>query len=63
MQHENIFLTNNKITLTMAVFAIPNPKKSTIVDFPIDRIKLSVQRVHNKFPLLEKNDSFVGKRK
>ncbi|MES2545631.1 MAG: hypothetical protein V4548_12150 [Bacteroidota bacterium] len=26
----------------MALFAIPNPKKSTQVDFPIERVKLSV---------------------
>lgn len=29
----------------MAIFAIPNPKKSTIVDFPVDRIKISVKNI------------------
>ena len=29
----------------MAVFAIPNPKKSIQVDFPIERVKLSVLNI------------------
>lgn len=39
----------------MAVFAIPNPKKSTIVDFPLERIKLSVQNIN----LVNKNYKFT----
>lgn len=45
----------------MAVFAIPNPKKSTIVDFPIERIKLSVQNislVNNKYKFTKANEIF-----
>lgn len=45
----------------MAVFAIPNPKKSTIVDFPLDRIKLSVQNislVNNKYKFTKANEIF-----
>ena len=45
----------------MAVFAIPNPKKSTIVDFPIDRIKLSVQNlglVNSKYKFTKSNEIF-----
>lgn len=45
----------------MAVFAIPNPKKSTIVDFPIERIKQSVQNislVNNKYKFTKANEIF-----
>lgn len=45
----------------MAVFAIPNPKKSTIVDFPIERIKLSVQNlglVNSKYKFTKSNEIF-----
>jgi hypothetical protein len=45
----------------MAVFAIPNPKKSTVVDFPIDRLKLSVQNlnlVNNKYKFTKANEIF-----
>jgi|GEM_PF-1119626 len=45
----------------MAVFAIPNPKKSSIVDFPIERIKQSVQNislVNNKYKFTKSNDIF-----
>ena len=45
----------------MAVFAIPNPKKSTQVDFPIDRVKLSVQNislVNNKYKFTSSNEIF-----
>jgi len=45
----------------MAVFAIPNPKKSTVVDFPLDRLKLSVQNlslVNNKYKFTKANEIF-----
>jgi hypothetical protein len=45
----------------MAVSAIPNPKKSTIVDFPIERIKLSVQNinlVNDKYKFTKANEIF-----
>lgn len=45
----------------MAVFAIPNPKKSIIVDFPIERIKQSVQNirlVNNKYKFTKANEIF-----
>jgi hypothetical protein len=45
----------------MAVFAIPNPKKATIVDFPIERIKTSVQNislVNNKYKFSRANEIF-----
>lgn len=45
----------------MAVFAIPNPKKSTVVDFPIEKIKQSVQNislVNNKYKFTKANEIF-----
>lgn len=45
----------------MAVFAIPNPKKSTVVDFPLDRLKLSVQNlslINNKYKFTKANEIF-----
>lgn len=45
----------------MAVFAIPNPKKTTIVDFPIERVKLSVQNIsliNNKYKFSNSNEIF-----
>lgn len=45
----------------MAVFAIPNPKKSTIVDFPLEKIKQSVQNissVNNKYKFTKANEIF-----
>lgn len=45
----------------MAVFAIPNPKRSTIVDFPIERIKhsvLNINLINNKYKLSKANEIF-----
>ena len=45
----------------MALFAIPNPKKSTQVDFPIERVKLSVQNIgliNNKYKFTSSNEIF-----
>lgn len=45
----------------MAVFAIPNPKKSIVVDFPIEKIKLSVQNINlldDKYKLSKTNEIF-----
>jgi hypothetical protein len=45
----------------MAVFAIPNPKKTTIVDFPIEKVKLSVQNINlrnNKYKFSKSNEIF-----
>lgn len=45
----------------MAVLAIPNPKKSTQVDFPIERVKLSVLNIsliNNKYKFTASNDIF-----
>jgi hypothetical protein len=45
----------------MAVNAIPNPKKSTQVDFPIEKVKLSVQNIslrNNKYKFSKANEIF-----
>jgi hypothetical protein len=45
----------------MAVLAIPNPKKSTLVDFPIERVKLSVLNIsliNNKYKFTSSNEIF-----
>lgn len=45
----------------MALFAIPNPKKSTQVDFPTERVKLSVENIHlinNKYKFTSANAIF-----
>ena len=45
----------------MAVFAIPNPKKTTQVDFPIERVKLSVLNIsleNNKYKFSKSNEIF-----
>ena len=45
----------------MAVYAIPNPKKTTQVDFPIEKVKLSVQNIslrNNKYKFTKANDIF-----
>ena len=45
----------------MALFAIPNPQKSTQVDFPIERVKLSVQNIsliNNKYKFTSSNEIF-----
>lgn len=45
----------------MALFAIPNPKKTTQVDFPIERVKLSVQNIYlinNKYKFTTSNEIF-----
>lgn len=45
----------------MAVFAIPNPKKTTQVDFAIDRVKLSVLNIsleNNKYKFTKANEIF-----
>lgn len=45
----------------MALFAIPNPKKSTQVDFPTERVKLSVKNIHlinNKYKFTGANAIF-----
>ncbi|GEC78152.1 hypothetical protein [Flavobacterium aquatile] len=45
----------------MAVFAIPNPKKTTQVDFPIDRVKFSVLNINlenNKYKFTKANEIF-----
>lgn len=45
----------------MAVFAIPNPKKTTQVDFPIDRVKLSVLNINlenKKYKFTKANEIF-----
>lgn len=40
----------------MAVFAIPNPKKTTVVDFPIEKIKSSI----NNLNLITKSYTFTS---
>lgn len=45
----------------MAVFAIPNPKKTTQVDFPIERVKLSVLNIsleNDKYKFSKSNEIF-----
>lgn len=45
----------------MAINAIPNPKKSTQVDFPIEKVKLSVQNIslrNNKYKFSKANEIF-----
>ncbi|MFK7048948.1 hypothetical protein FLACOL_01303 [Flavobacterium columnare] len=45
----------------MAANAIPNPKKSTQVDFPIEKVKLSVQNIslrNNKYKFYKSNEIF-----
>lgn len=45
----------------MALFAIPNPHKSTQVDFPIERVKLSVKNislVNDKYKFTSSNEIF-----
>ena len=45
----------------MAVFAIPNPKKSIQVDFPIERVKLSVLNIsleNDKYKFSKSNEIF-----
>lgn len=45
----------------MALFAIPNPKKSTQVDFPIERVKLSVLNIsllNDKYKFTGANEIF-----
>jgi hypothetical protein len=45
----------------MAVFAIPNPKKTTQVDFPIEKVKLSVQNINlrnDKYKFSKANEIF-----
>jgi hypothetical protein len=45
----------------MAVFAIPNPKKSSIVDFPLNKLKLSVQNLslaNKKYKFTKANEIF-----
>ncbi len=45
----------------MAVLAIPNPKKSTQVDFPIERVKLSVLNINlmnDKYKFTTSNEIF-----
>lgn len=45
----------------MAVLAIPNPKKSTQVDFPIERVKLSVLNIsliNDKYKFTSSNEIF-----
>lgn len=45
----------------MAVLAIPNPKKSTQVDFPIERVKMSVLNIgliNNKYKFSSSNEIF-----
>ena len=45
----------------MAVFAIPNPKKSLTVDFPIEQVKKGVNNLYlidNKYKLFNSNEIF-----
>lgn len=45
----------------MAVFAIPNPKKTIQVDFPIEKVKLSVQNIslrNDKYKFSKANEIF-----
>jgi len=45
----------------MALFAIPNPKKSIQVDFPLEKVKLSVKNIgvlNNKYKFTKSNEIF-----
>ena len=45
----------------MAVFAIPNPKKSLTIDFPIEQVKKGVNNLYlidNKYKLFNSNEIF-----
>jgi hypothetical protein len=45
----------------MAVFAIPNPKKTTQVDFPIEKVKISVKNIsllNKKYKFTNSNEIF-----
>jgi hypothetical protein len=57
-KHKIKYIIKSKI---MAVNAIPNPKKSTQVDFPIEKVKLSVQNLslrNNKYKFSKANEIF-----
>lgn len=57
-KHKIKYIIKSKI---MAVNAIPNPKKSTQVDFPIEKVKLSVQSIslrNNKYKFSKANEIF-----
>lgn len=45
----------------MAIFAVPNPKKSITIDFPINIVKkgiLRIPKIENKYRLNNLNDAF-----